>query len=67
MYNGWLHSHFVGCIFAFAPSGVIVTCTFNAPRSWHNSYITENGGLYTKSKSVYDSTGGIVVVDSAFS
>ncbi len=66
-YNGWLHSHFVGCIFAFAQYGVIVSCTLNAHGSWHNSYIAENGGLYTKSKSVYDSIGGIVVVVSAFS
>jgi len=65
-YNGWLHSHFIGCIFAFAPSGVIVARTPNAPGSWHNSYIAENGGLYTKLNSVYDSTGGIAVVDSAF-
>ena len=53
-YNEWLHCHFVGCIFAFAPSGVIVTCTLNAPGSWHDSYIAENGGLYTKLKAVYD-------------
>jgi hypothetical protein len=23
-YNGWLQSHFVGCIFVFTPSGLIV-------------------------------------------
>jgi len=66
-YNGWLHSHFIGCIFVFAPSGVIVACILNAPGSWHDSYIAENGGLYDKLKSVYESTGGIAVVDSAFS
>ncbi len=32
-YNGWLHDHFVGCVFAFAPSGIIVACTVNAPGS----------------------------------
>jgi hypothetical protein len=35
-YNGWLHSHLVGCIFVFAPSGVIVACILNAPGSWHD-------------------------------
>ena len=45
-YNGWLHSHFIGCIFVFTPSGLIVACTLNAPGSWHDSYIAENGGLY---------------------
>jgi hypothetical protein len=66
-YNGWLHSHFVGCIFVFAPSGVIVRCTVNAPGSWHDSYITENGGLHETLRNVYSNTGGIAVVDSAFS
>jgi hypothetical protein len=66
-YNGWLHSHFVGCIFIFAPSGVIVACTLNAPGSWHDSYIAENGGLYDKLRSIHERTGGIAVVDSAFS
>jgi hypothetical protein len=65
-YNGWLHDHFVGCVFVFAPSGVIVACTLNAPGSWHDSYIAESSKLYEKLKSVYDATGGIAVVDSAF-
>jgi hypothetical protein len=47
-YNGWLHSHFVGCIFVFTPSGLILACKLNAPGSWHDSYIAENGGLYDK-------------------
>jgi len=47
-YNGWLHSHFVGCIFVLPPSGLIVACTLNAPGSWHDSYIAKNGGLYDK-------------------
>jgi hypothetical protein len=66
-YNGWLHSHFVGWNFVFAPSGVIVACTLNAPGSWHDSYIAENGGLYDKLKAVHETTGGITVVDTAFS
>ena len=66
-YNGWLHSHFVGCIFVFSPSGLIVACTLNAPGSWHDSYIAEHGGLYDLLQSIYERTGGIAVVDSAFS
>jgi len=65
-YNGWLHSRFVGGIFVFAPSGVIVACILNAPGSWHDSYIAENGRLYNKLKSVHETTGGIEVVDSVF-
>jgi hypothetical protein len=38
----------------------------NAPGSWHDSYIAESGKLYEKLKSVFDATGGIAVVDSAF-
>jgi hypothetical protein len=66
-YNGWLHSHFIGCIFVFSPSGLIVACTLNAPGSWHDSYIAENGGLYDTLRTIHERTGGIAVVDSAFS
>ncbi len=66
-YNGWLHDHFMGCVFAFAPSGIVVACILNAPGSWHDSVIAENGGLYAKLESVYEATGGKAVVDSAFS
>jgi hypothetical protein len=41
-YNGWLHEYFVGCIFAFIPSGLVIACTLNAPGSWHDSFIAEN-------------------------
>jgi hypothetical protein len=66
-YNGWLHCHFIGCIFAFAPSGLIVAYTVNAPGSWHDSIIAESGGLYSKLQIIHEHTGGITVVDSAFS
>jgi hypothetical protein len=65
-YNGWLHSHFVGCVFVFAPSGVIVACTLNALGCWHDILIAASAGLYDKLKLVYDTTSGIAVVDSAF-
>jgi hypothetical protein len=66
-YNGWLHDHFVGCVFVFVPSGVVVACALNAPGSWHDSEIAANCQLYDKLQLVYDRTGGIAVVDSAFS
>ena len=47
-YNGWLHDHFAGCVFVFAPSSVVVACAVNAPSSWHDSEIATNGKLYEK-------------------
>jgi hypothetical protein len=46
--------------------GGVVACTLNAPGSWHDSYIAENGKLYDKLKKIYDEFGGIAVVDAAF-
>jgi hypothetical protein len=66
-YNGWLHDHLVGSVFIFVPSGLIVACTLNAPGSWHDSTIAQNGGLYNDLQTVYDATGGKCVADSAFS
>jgi hypothetical protein len=66
-YNGWLHSHFVGCVYVFVPSGVVVASAVNAPGSWHDSEIATNCGLYDKLQSIFDSSGGKAVVDSAFS
>jgi hypothetical protein len=66
-YNGWLPAHFVGWVMAFAPYGIIVACKLNAPGSWHDSFIAQNGGLYDQLRAVFDSTGGKRVVDSVFS
>jgi hypothetical protein len=65
-YNGWLHDEFVGSVFLFAPSGLIVACTVNTPGSWHDSTVAENGGLYSDLKKFHDATGGKCVADSAF-
>ncbi len=54
------------CVFALAPSGLVVSCNVNAPGSWHDSFIAENGGSYSKLKSAYETTGGKAAVDSAF-
>jgi hypothetical protein len=63
----WLYGHFVHAVFIFAPSGTIVVCTLNAPGSWHDSFIAQNGGLYGKLDEVFESTGGKCAVDAAFS
>ncbi len=42
-------------------------CTLNAPGSWHDSFIAQNGGLYGKLDEVFESTGGKCAVDAAFS
>jgi hypothetical protein len=57
-YNGWLHGHFVSCVYVFVPSGFIVACTLNAPGLWHDSVIVENGGLYEMLREVHPNTGG---------
>ncbi len=51
----------------FVPLGVVVACALDAPGSWHDSEIAANCKLYDKLQSVYDRTGGIAVVDAAFS
>jgi hypothetical protein len=38
-YNGWLHEHFVGCLFVFVPSGKIVSYRLNAPGMWNDTNI----------------------------
>ncbi len=50
-YYGWLHGHFVGCVFIFVPSGVVVASAVNAPGSWHDSYTAKNSKLYEKCSS----------------
>ncbi len=46
---------------------MIVARTVDAPGSWHDSTVTENGGLYSVLKIVHYATGGKCVADSAFS
>jgi hypothetical protein len=66
-YNGWLHDHFVSCVYVFVPSGHIVAETLNNPGSRHDSICALNGNLYNTLADVYDRDGGKCVVDSAFS
>jgi len=66
-YNGWLHDHFVSCVYVFVPSGHIVAQTLNNPGSWHDSLCALNGNLYGTLAEVFERDGGKCVVDSAFS
>jgi len=65
-YNGWLHDHFVSCVYVFAPSGHIVAQSLNNPGSWHDSLVAMNGNIYNILEDVYGANGGKCIVDSAF-
>jgi hypothetical protein len=65
-YNGWKCDHFIGNLFVFSLDGLIVDCVINAPGSIHDSAIAELGGVYDRLSEVYDRTGGMCCVDSAF-
>lgn len=65
-YNGWLHGHFVTNLFVFGADGKIINAVINVPGSVHDSTLAVWGGTYRKLKSVYQRTGGICCVDSAF-
>lgn len=65
-YNGWTHDHYVGNVFAFAPSGLIIACTVNCPGTMHDSQICDFGGLYDRLGEYFERYGGRIVVDSAF-
>ncbi len=65
-YNGWKHDHFVTAVMCFCPDGTIPITFFNVPGAQHDSTVCELGGIYEKLEHVYNETGGICTVDSAF-
>ncbi len=65
-YNGWKHNHFVTSVFCFCPDGTIPIAYMNLPGSMHDSTIADMGGIYDKLKNLYETTGAITCVDSAF-
>ena len=65
VYNGWTHGHYVNCLFIFAPYGRIRTTIYNAPGTFHDSAMADYG-IYATMESIFERTGGKVVVDSAF-
>jgi hypothetical protein len=46
------YDHLVDCVLAFVSSGIVVACTLNTPGSCHDSFISENGGLYDQFQTV---------------
>ena len=65
-YNGWKHNHFVTNIFAFAPNGSIIACTWNAPGTWHDSTLAHWGSMYSKLPKFWKDHHGKVLMDSVF-
>jgi hypothetical protein len=65
-YNGWLHDHFVSCVYVFVPSDRIVAQSLNNPGSWHDSLVALHGNIYNKLESIFEACGGKCIVDSAF-
>ena len=65
-YNGWKHNHFVTSVFCFCPDGTIPIAYMNLPGAMHDSTIAEWGGIYDKLAGLYETTGAITCVDSAF-
>jgi DDE superfamily endonuclease len=65
-YNGWHHCHYVTNVLVFSVDGRIIHGIMNAPGSLHDSTLAEWGGIYDALEEVYDRTGGVCCVDSAF-
>lgn len=65
-FNGWTHGHYINSLFLFTPNGKVAAKYCNAPGCTHDSTMAEYSNMYTKIDDVYNSCGGKVVVDSAF-
>jgi len=65
-FNGWTHGHYITNLFVFSPDGRLIICLINAPGSVHDSTLAEWGGIYNKLEAIYNQTGGICCLDSAF-
>ena len=64
-YNGWTCSHYISNIFMFSPDGCIIYSIVNCPGSWHDSVVTQLGGLYNVLHEKVP-PGYFAVADSAF-
>jgi DDE superfamily endonuclease len=65
-YNGWTHGHYVTNLFVFGADGRIIDAVVNAPGSVHDSTLAEWGNVYSKLEEIYERTGGVCCLDSAF-
>jgi len=66
-YNGWKSSHYVSNLFVFSIDGRIIMCTVNTPGSVHDSTLADWCNMYEKLETIYNPTGGVCCLDSAFS
>ena len=64
-YNGWTCNHYVSNILLFTPDGCIVYAVLNCPGTWHDSSVSQLGGLYNTLEEKVP-PGYFVVADSAF-
>ncbi len=65
-YNGWTHDHYVTSVFFFCPDGTILIAFFNVLGCVHDSQVAEFSQIYEKLENVYQRTGGMCCIDSAF-
>jgi hypothetical protein len=65
-YNGWKHNHFINGVFVFCPDGTIPIAFMSVPGSTQDSTIADLGFVYEKLEYIYELTGGVCTVDSAF-
>ena len=62
--HGSIQTRFYNCCI-FAPDGRIRTTVYNTPGTFHDSAMADYG-IYATMESIFERTGGKVVVDSAF-
>jgi hypothetical protein len=65
-YNGWTHGHYVSNLFLFSPDGKVRASYINAPGTWHDSHLANQGNIYRLVDDLYQRTGSRIVADSAF-
>jgi len=65
-YNGWKAGHCILNLFVFSMDGRIILCALNAPGLVHDSTLAEWCGMYDKLEAMYQRTGGVCCLDSAF-
>jgi len=65
-YNGWKAGHYILNLFVFSMDGRIILCALNAPGSVHDSTLAEWCGMHDKLEAMYQRTGGVCCLDSAF-
>jgi hypothetical protein len=67
-YNGWKSSHFINCLFVFAPDGTIIVAVVDCVGTKHDSEMAMLGSpsVYEVLDRTYEESGGKCSADSAF-